>query len=154
MAYTIAALIILGLVLVIVEIIFVPGTTIVGIFGIIFVVAGVYYSYKEFGSEVGTYTMIGTALIGGGLFVWSFRSGAWKKFSLTSAIEGKVNEGANSSLQVGDEGITTSALRPMGSAEFKEKIFEVRTLGDYLANGSKVKIVRILDNDIIVEPLT
>jgi hypothetical protein len=31
----------------------------------------------------------------------------------------------------------------MGSAEFNGKIFEVKTTGDYIANGVKVKIVKI-----------
>ena len=154
MAYIIAALILIGLVLIIVEIIFIPGTTIVGVFGFIFVVTGIYFSYKEYGSAIGTYTLLGTAASTGLLFYWTFRAGAWKKFSLTSAIEGRVNEGFNEALKVGDAGITTSALRPMGSAEFSDKIFEVRTLGDYLANGSKVRIIKILNNEIIVEPIT
>jgi membrane-bound ClpP family serine protease len=153
MVFVIAALIVIGLALVIVEIIFVPGTTVVGVFGIIFVVAGVYFSFKEYGSEIGTYVLLGTAVSGGVLMFWSFRSGAWKRFSLTSSMEGRVNEGVNNDLQVGDEGTTVSSLRPIGSAEFKDKRFEVRTNGDYLASGTKVRISKILDNYVVVEPI-
>lgn len=154
MGITIASLIVIGLVLVVVEIIFIPGTTIVGVFGVLFVLAGIFFTYKEYGSGIGTYTLIGTSVAGGVLLVLSFRSGLWKKFSLTTSIEGKVNEGINKDLKVGDEGTTTSSLRPMGSAEIGNRIVEVRTNGDYLASGTKVRIVRLLDNDVIVEPVT
>lgn len=56
-------------------------------------------------------------------------------------------------LTEGEEGVTVSALRPIGSAEFQGKIFEVKTSGEYVSNAIKVKIVRIRLNDIVVEPI-
>ena len=45
---TVLALIIFGLCLVVVEIIFVPGTTLVGVMGFLFLVAGVYLGFEYF----------------------------------------------------------------------------------------------------------
>ncbi|HEU5290316.1 MAG TPA: NfeD family protein [Cyclobacteriaceae bacterium] len=149
----IAALILAGLLLIIVEIVFIPGTTVVGFLGLIFTIVGIVFSYSHFGSEVGFYVLLGTTLSSAAILYLSFRKGAWKKFSHQSAIDSKVNEGMADHLSEGEEGTATSVLRPMGSAEFNGKIFEVKTNGEFVNNGVKVRIVKIRLNDILVEPI-
>jgi len=149
----IAALILAGLLLIIVEIVFIPGTTVVGLLGLIFTIVGIVFSYSHFGTEIGFYVLLGTTLATAGTLFLSFRKGAWKKFSHQSAIDSKVNEGMADHLAVGEEGVSISALRPMGSAEFSGKIFEVKTNGEFVNNGVKVRIVKIRSNDILIEPI-
>ena len=150
----ILSLLLVGLVLIVVEVVFVPGTTVVGIIGVIFAGTGIVVTYKHFGSEVGFYMLLGMAAITAIALVYSFRSKAWTRFANKSSIDSKVNEGLTASLQLGDEGITLSALRPMGNVEFQNGQFEVKTLGDYVDVGTHVKIVHIQGNQIIVKPLT
>ncbi|MCU0356061.1 MAG: hypothetical protein MUE95_00630 [Cyclobacteriaceae bacterium] len=152
MGIAIALLILAGIVLLIVEVIFVPGTTVIGIIGLAFVLAGIVFSYNHFGSTTGNYVTVATSVFALIAIYLSFRKGAWKKFSLSTSIESKVNEDMLKGVEVGMEGITTSALRPMGTAEFNGKLIEVTTLGDYLAPGSRVKILRAEPNMIVVEP--
>ena len=149
----IAGLILIGLLLIIVEILFIPGTTVVGLLGFLFTVVGVIFVYTNYGNVVGFYTLLGTALVSGGTLFLSFRSGVWKKFSLKNHLEGKVNEGITKSLEVGAIGKAVSALRPMGSVDFNGKIYEVKSSGEYFNPGTLVKIVRIQLNDILVEPV-
>lgn len=149
----IAVLILAGLLLIVVEIVFIPGTTVVGLFGLIFTIVGIIFSYNHFGSEIGFYVLLGTTLSSAGALYLSFRKEAWKKFSHHSVIDSKVNEGMADHLAAGEEGISTSALRPMGSAEFSGKIFEVKTNGEFVSNGVKLRIVKIRSNDILVEPI-
>jgi len=47
-----------------------------------------------------------------------------------------------------------SALRPSGKAELKDKTFEVRTQGAYVDSGTRIRIIKILSNQIIVEPIS
>lgn len=150
----ITVLILAGLTLLIVEVIFIPGTTVVGLLGLAFIIAGLLFSYNEFGSSVANYVLLATVLAGGATLYISFRKGAWKKFSLKTSIDSKVNEGLLVELTVGTEGVTVSALRPMGTVEFNGKMVEVKTNGDYLAPGMRVKIIKIQTNDILVEPST
>jgi membrane-bound ClpP family serine protease len=153
MVLVVIALIAVGLTLLIVEVVFIPGTTVVGILGLVFLIVGIAFSYGQFGSETGNYTLIAST-IGFALALYlSFRKGAWKRFSIKTSIESKVNEGITGQLKTGSEGVAVSALRPMGSAEFDGKIFEVKTNGDYLAAGTKVKVVQVQSNDILVEPI-
>lgn len=149
----ILSLLLIGLALILVELVFIPGTTLVGLLGLIFTVVGIVISYDHFGSDIGFYFLIGTLLTTLiGLF-YSFRTGAWTKFSLKTSIDSKVNEGITQQLKVGDEGVSVSTLRPMGKAEFQSEVFEVKTLGNYVEQGQKVKIIQIQYNQIVVEPL-
>jgi len=149
----ILCLLLIGLALIIVELIFIPGTTVVGLLGVVFAIVGIVISYSHFGSDIGFYILLGslaTTLVA--LFI-SFRSGAWNKFAHKSSSESKVNEGIMASVHVGDEGVTVSTLRPMGKAEFNSKTFEVKTSGNYVERGERVKITRIESHQIVVEPL-
>lgn len=149
----IISLLFIGLTLLILEIVFVPGTTLVGIIGVIFAGAGVLVTFKEYGSETGMYVLVGSSAIAAVALYLSFKSNAWQRFANNSVIRSKVNEGLTATLALGDEGVTLSTLKPIGKAQFKGSQFEVKTLGDYVDVGTKVKIVHIESNQIIVKPL-
>lgn len=147
-------LIFFGLGFIIAEIIFVPGTTLLGLFGLIFTIIGIVISYLSFGAGIGTIVLVVSLVFGLGSLVYSLKSGVWEKFALKGSINSKVNEGEKDELQVGEEGITISSLRPMGKGEFRERIYEVTTLGNYLTADTRIRIVSLKNNKIIVEPIT
>ena len=149
----ILSLLLIGLALIIVELIFIPGTTVVGLLGLIFAITGVVISYSHFGNDIGFYILLTTIAATAIAVFYSFRSGAWSRFSLKSSNDGKVNEGIIAHLHIGDEGTTLSTLRPFGKATFDDKIIEVRTAGDYVEQGQKVKIIHIELNQITVQPI-
>ena len=148
---TVISLLLIGVGLIIIELIFVPGTTIVGLLGLGLAVTGVVMSFGYFGPTTGWIILISTSVFSIGSLVYALRSGAWQRFSNKSAIKSKVNEGLQSQLTEGDVGKSISALRPIGKAEFYNKLFEVRTNGNYLEAGNSVKITKINGNKIIVE---
>jgi membrane-bound ClpP family serine protease len=149
----IIALLAIGLALIIAEIVFIPGTTLVGVLGLVFSVAGIVISYEHFGSDVGFYILLGMGTATAGSLYYSFKSGVWSKFSLKSSSNSKVNEGMVADLTIGDEGKALSTLRPVGKAKFKNQEYEVKTLGDYVDHGTRVRIKLIMSNQIIVEPI-
>jgi membrane-bound ClpP family serine protease len=150
---TVISLILFGLALIVVEIIFVPGTTLVGVLGFVFLILGVGLSFRYFGAETGWITVGSTAVASGVILYYSFSANVWGKFSLKSKSDSKVNEGELDQLQVGAEGQTISTLRPVGKAELNNKTFEVKTLGEYLESGKRVRVIKILSNQIFVEPI-
>jgi len=149
----IIALLIIGLALIVLEVVFVPGTTIVGIVGVIFLGAAIMSSYRNFGTETGHYVFAGTAVVTAVTLFFSFRSEAWSRFANKSAIKSKVNEGLTEGLSLGQQGVAISTLKPIGKVRFNEREFEVKTLGDYVDVGTKVTIVHLQENQIIVKPL-
>jgi membrane-bound ClpP family serine protease len=149
----ILALLLIGVILIVLELIFIPGTTVVGILGFTFAIAGIIVSYRHLGSEIGLYIVIGTSLVTLLAIVYSVRSGAWSRFSLKSSIKSKVNEGETDLLQIGDTGVSISTLRPFGKAEFKNRQYEVKTSGNYLDPGKQIRITQISLNQVVVEPI-
>lgn len=140
-----------GIVLVFVEIIFVPGTTVVGILGLIFIIGGVWYGFSTFGEPVGWTIAMATftALIA--VIIIGFKSDSWNRFALNKSIDSKVNEHISITLNVGDEGIAVSALRPIGNAEFENDKMEVTTIGELVDTGSKVVVTNIEGRVIYVK---
>ena len=150
---TVISLIVFGLALIVAEIIFVPGTTLVGVLGFAFLIVGVGLSFRYFGGEVGWITLGVSSVASGAILYYSFSANVWGKFSLQSSSDSKVNEGELDELKIGTEGQTISALRPIGKAELNNKTFEVKTLGEYLDSGKRIRVIKILSNQIFVEPI-
>lgn len=153
MTLIVSLLILAGLALLVVEVIFIPGTTVVGVVGLILTIAGVGFSYWAFGSTIGFYTLISTLAGLGLLLYFSFRSGAWNKFANKNTISSKFNEGFNESFSVGEEGISVSVLRPMGKAEFNSRVVEVSSLNGYIESGVRVRIKEVSQAGVIVEQI-
>lgn len=142
-----------GLLLLIIEIIFVPGTTFVGVVGFGFLAVGVAMSFNYFGEDIGWITLGGSAVLTGVMLYFSFRTNVWSRFALKSSIDSKVDEGQLNLLTPGLEGIALSALRPVGKAEIGSQALEVKTLGEYVDSGQKVRIIKIESNQVFVEPI-
>ena len=151
--FSIVLLIIMGLVLLIIELIFIPGTTIIGLLGIIFIIVGVYFGFDTYGKSTGIYILGGTLVLTIITLYFGFKSKAWEQFSLKTSMQGKFNEGLNDVLNLEDEGIATSTLKPVGKGEFQGKQYEVTSLGGYVDTGIKIKVIKIERNKIIVEPI-
>lgn len=151
--FIVLSLIGIGLLLLVIEVIFIPGTSVAGIIGFGLLVTGLFLTFNYFDKPTGWAVVGSTAAVSAVLFFWIFRSKPWQQFALKTSIKSKVNEGALDGLKPGDEGITISVLRPMGKAEIGEKTFEVSTLGTYVQSGTRIKILKIASNQILVEPI-
>lgn len=146
-------LVLFGLALIIVEVIFIPGTTFVGIIGFVSLVVGIVLSFKYFGTEAGWITLGGSTAASGILVYIAFRTNTWERFALKSSIDSKVNEIEKANFVVGLEGLALSALRPIGKGEFGGNVAEVRTNGEYVDAGESIRIVQVSVNQIIVEKI-
>jgi membrane-bound ClpP family serine protease len=52
---------------------------------------------------------------------------------------------------IGEFGIVESSLRPVGKILVGETVFEAKAEGEFLAQGERIKILRIIGTQIIVE---
>lgn len=148
---TIAVLIVLGLILIVIEILFVPGTTVVGFVGFALMLVGVGLTFRDYGSQAG-WIVLGGSAVGSGLIVYfTLSTKTWERFALQGSIKSRVNEGDIEKFKIGEEGIALSTLRPAGKAEINGKIIEVRSEGEYIDANSKIRIQRVVNNQIIVK---
>lgn len=146
------SLIIIGLLFILAEIIFIPGTTFVGFVGATLSLLGIIKIYVEEGNFAGHIALSASILFVAVLFVAILKFDLWSGVSLKDTISSKVNEDLLHDLHIGSTGVTKSVLRPVGKATFADKEFEVQTLGHYVEEGVQIEIIQINQSKIIVKP--
>lgn len=150
---TILSLAFFGICLIVIEVIFIPGTTVVGIAGFICLGFVVYLGFTYFDNTTGTIILITTFAGSVTVLILAFKSKAWQRFSLKDENSGRYNEDFKLTLHVGEQGITISSLRPSGKALFQDKEIEVRSNGEYIKENETVEVTRIESNKIYVAPI-
>lgn len=150
---TVIGLVLFGLILLIVEIVFVPGTTIVGILGFLFSGYGIYMAYDYFGVTTGTIILVGTLLLNIIALVVAFKGRSWERLSLKNSMTGKFNEDIELNLKEGDVGQSISSLKPVGKALFNDMEIEVSSNGGYIDENVEIEILRIESKKIFVQPV-
>ena len=128
---TIALLLLFGLLFVAVEVIFIPGTTLVGFVGFALLVVGVWMGYRDFGAPVGHYALLTVAVLASLIVYVGLRPKNLAKVALNT-----VNN--------------ADRVRPAGTALFGEERREVVTRGEFVASGSDVRVLGIEQNRIVV----
>lgn len=148
----IITLILVGLVLLFVEILLVPGVGVAGILGLLCMGGSCFYAFYDSGTTAGLIVTIVNAVLVVGLTVYVLRAKTWKRMSLETNIDAKAVEDAV--LSLGDRGRTLTRLAPMGSARFGNYVIEVKSLEGMLDPETDVEVVLIEDNMIYVKPLS
>lgn len=151
MTWTLIILLIsIGFIFFLLEILVIPGTGVAGIIGFLLIAVGIWQSFEIYGVKSGALTIAGTAIISSILLYFALKSNTWKKASLKTSIDSKVNIVDKSELQIGDEGLSISRISPMGKARFKNKYYEVKTNGEVIDPENKIFILKIENNQIYV----
>jgi membrane-bound ClpP family serine protease len=141
----------IGLILVLLEIIFVPGTTLVGILGVLFTGIGIFYSFITLDSQTAWLVLAVTLCINLLALIYGFKSGLWKKFALKEVISSRSFDERLYGLIEGQTGKAISDLKPYGKAEFGDKIYEVKSESGFISVGAELIIVKLEENRIIVK---
>ncbi|MDE0471122.1 MAG: nodulation protein NfeD [Ekhidna sp.] len=148
----ILGLMLFGTFLMVAEIIFVPGTTVIGILGAIFSFYCIYLGYDYYGPATGTLILIGAVMLNIFALVIAFKSKSWERFSLKNTMKGKFNDDTKCDIKEGDKGMTISSLKPIGKAIFGSNEIEVRSEGGFITENIEVEVKRIDSSKIIVQP--
>lgn len=146
----IIALIIIGLICLVLELLVIPGG-IVGIVGVLMMVGGVVGAYLSYGMAIGNITLIATIVIIITAVVMMLRSKTWRKLMLKTNIDSKMNEIDETKIQVGMEGIAVSRLNPMGKGKFGDEVVEVSSSHGLIDVNSLIVITKIEGNKVIVK---
>ena len=150
MTLTIAILLcVLGIALLFIEIMFVPGVGIVGVFGFIAMGIGIYGSYT-IGDVEGHSTLTGCLICSAGLAYLAFQPSTWKRVSVNTNITGRVNTLTNEDVKVGDQGKSVTRINPIGNAIFNDKIFEVQSQNEFIDENQTIEVIKINRSQIIV----
>lgn len=151
MSYTlIICLIIIGFILLTLEILVFPGTSVAGILGLGALVFSVYETFATHGNTAG-WIMLSCVLAASiVLIIFLLRSKTWKKLQLDTSLDGKVNVEAEK-LQVGQKGLAVSRLAPMGTIEVDGTFYEAQSVLDLIDQKTPVQVVKIEGSKIWVQ---
>ncbi|NLY17807.1 MAG: hypothetical protein GX045_02360 [Clostridiaceae bacterium] len=147
---------IVGLIFLIIEI-FTPGFGVSGGIGLVLLVIGILITASTPFEALVMIIML-LAIIGLALTI-ILHSTARGKLSKTLILNEKLNKESGfigtEDLEyfVGKEGITVTTLRPAGIAEFDGVKLDVVSEGEFIPNGTRVKIIKVSGRRIVVRDI-
>ncbi|MBM3252868.1 MAG: hypothetical protein FJZ16_01270 [Candidatus Omnitrophica bacterium] len=150
--FLVLTLIVVGFILLLIELFIIPGFGIVGISGLTFLGIASYIAYTRLSPLMGILISIGSLII---IFISLKlfpKTAIWKKLKLNK-VESKeegFSHSENLDYLIGKEGVAITPLRPSGSAKIEGKRFDVTTEGIFLENDTKIKVIKIEGNRIVV----
>ncbi len=148
-------LLLAGLGLIVAEILFVPGSTVVGLLGVASILGSVYLQY---GDKFWQVASVGSIIGGLGLalIIWFLpKSSFARRLSLqTTLTEGSANWNANDAPKLeGRFGIALSDLRPSGVADIEGERVDVVSNGEFITLGTKLEVVKVEGRRVLVKAL-
>lgn len=146
-----SSLLLIGLILLLAEVIFIPGTTVVGIFGLLVSLTGVVYAFLNYDQATASWITAVAVSLNFAAIVYGFRSGVWNKFSLKSSMQGGAFDGRTIGLEEGMTGKAVSDIKPFGKAQFGESVYEVKSEQGFIPVDTEISIIKIENNKILVK---
>ena len=122
-------LILLGLILLLVETLLLPGFFFTGILGVLSLAAACYFGFVNYGNTGGIITVIISVLVAAAFMVWILRSKTWKKATLNTEIKATVDQRpADKGITAGMKGVAQTRLNPMGRVRFENGVSALREM--------------------------
>lgn len=150
--WLIITLIVLGVLLLVAEIILLPGLTISGIAGVVSFGAAIYLGFTDFGTTGGILTIVAIVLTSILAIVLSLRAKTWQRLSLKENIESTSYEKITDKVAIGTRGKSITRLAPMGNVQIDGERYEAKSLGDvYIDQKSNVEVVGYENFNLIVK---
>lgn len=145
----IVILVLLGFFLMFIEV-FVPGG-VVGLMGVISLVAGVALAYMELGTNWGHVTLLAIMVFGAvGAALW-FRYLPTSRFGRRLIFEGKSPKPPPDRMDLIDQtGNASTPLRPAGIANIHGRRIDVITEGQFAEIGQSVRVIRVEGARVVV----
>lgn len=148
-------LILVGLILLLVETLLVPGFAITGILGLASMGAACYLAFVNIGSTAGIIVTAVCILLATALVILVLRSATWKKVSLETNLDQAVDvKPAQKGIAAGSKGVTVTRLAPMGTVRFADGTkAEVSSTEGFIDPGTEVEVVSVEDEKIFIKKL-
>lgn len=145
-------LVVLGILLLLAEIFLLPGISVAGIGGVIFLGGGIVYSYIYLGATAGTSTLVVSILLLGVAFAWLVKSKSIQKIGLKADISETVDNSALKKINAGDAGVTLSRLNPIGNVLVNDITVEGKSFdGEFIEEDVEIEVVRVETYNVLVK---
>ena len=146
------SVIVLGILFMLIEIFLLPGISIAGIAGAIFLIGGIVYSYMFLGSTAGNVTLAASAVTLGLTFFGLLKSKSLERISLNTNIDDKVDNSYLLKMAVGDIGVAVSRLNPIGKVLVNDVEAEGKSYdGEFIEEDTEIVVVKVETYNVLVK---
>ena len=146
-------LILVGIILMLVEMLLVPGVGVAGFFSLAAFFASCWYTFARIGDVEGWWVTVFVLLLLVAMTVVILRKRTWKRFELDTEVTSRVNE-ESSLVKPGDRGVAQTRLAPMGTGRFGGVSCEVKSSDNSMVSaGTPREVVAVEHNQVIVKPI-
>ncbi|MBQ8485684.1 MAG: nodulation efficiency protein D (NfeD) [Bacteroidaceae bacterium] len=149
----IIALVISALLLLLVELFVIPGSSLAAILSAICLTWAVAYAFINISALAGIITLIIALILGSCVLITFMRSKTLDKVALTEEVSSTVDRSVAAQVKVGDKGYAVTRLALIGNAEINGHVVEVRSADGFLNEKTPVVVTCVTDNEIIVQKI-
>lgn len=149
----IIALVISALLLLLVELFVIPGSSLAAILSAICLTWAVAYAFINISALAGIITLIIALILGSCVLITFMRSKTLDKVALTEEVSSTIDRSVAAQVQVGDKGYAVTRLALIGNAEINGHVVEVRSTDGFLNEKTPVVVTCVTDNEIIVQKI-
>lgn len=153
MWWLIAILIILGALLLVAELVLLPGITIAGIGALACYCGAAYIGYANYGAA-GIAVSVAVIVVVSIIATWlSLRAKTWQKLALDQNIESKSQESPEKSVKTGERGVAITRLAPVGKVIIGGETYEAKVVDAFLDQQTEVEVTGFDNFTVIVKPI-
>ena len=152
MTALVITLIIAGLLLLGAELRIIPGFGIAGILGIASIIASCWLAFAHISTAAGIIVIIVNILLVIATTILMLRSKTWKKLSLKTNIDSKVDSSpADKGIETGCTGVAITRLAPGGRVQIGDNTIEAFTRDSIIEPGKNIEVISIEGHKIYVK---
>lgn len=144
---------IIGILLIIAEILLIPGFFITGLLGLASVTASCFFAFDRFGQTGGIITIAVNIIVTLAAILLSMRGKTWDKVALTAQIDSRTDSNPeDKGIVAGCGGVTVTRLNPMGKVLINDHIVEASAENGIIDENTPVEVISTESNRIYVKP--
>ncbi len=149
--WLILILVLIGVLLLVAELVFLPGISIAGVGSILAFGTAIFYAFIHYGVSVGVITLTVAVLLAVLAVFISLRANTWQRLSLKTTIDSSSTPTPQqNSIQIGQIGTTLTRLAPMGKVRIGEITMEAKTIDGYIDPHRNVRVDGFENTVVIV----
>mgnify|MGYP002564660002 CR=1 FL=1 len=138
----IITLIVIGIILLVAELVLLPGISVAGIAAFVSFAAAIFYGFFHFGVVGGSIIVASIVILSIIAVVVSLRANTWRRLSLKTTIEGSSTPTPEQqNIRIGQQGETITRLAPMGKVRFGEVTIEAKSIDSFLDPHQTVEVI-------------
>ncbi len=148
--WLVICLVLVGLLLLVAELVLLPGISIAGIGAFLSLLGAVVYAYATYGMLGGSVVLTVVVVLSVLAVVISLRANTWQRLALKSTVDGTSGKTPEEhDIRIGQTGTTLTRLAPMGKVRIGEVTLEGKSIDTYIDPRREVEVTGF-DNTVVI----